>query len=82
PGVWRLIAAPVATELGTLAAGPRPVDRPARYARARRLADTTGWNPPEPECTCPDGEPCRCGLRPGARQRPWPRPDEQQRIGA
>ncbi|SET23382.1 WXG100-like domain-containing protein [Nonomuraea wenchangensis] len=82
PGVWRLIAAPVATELGTLAADPRPVDRPARYARARRLADTTGWNPPEPECTCPDGEPCRCGLRPGARQRPWPRPDEQQRIGA
>ncbi|MEV4547728.1 hypothetical protein [Nonomuraea wenchangensis] len=82
PGVWRLIAAPVATELGTLAADSRPVDRPARYARARRLADTTGWNPPEPECTCPEGEPCRCGLRPGARQRPWPRPDEQQRIGA
>ncbi|MGW5159361.1 WXG100-like domain-containing protein [Nonomuraea wenchangensis] len=84
PGVWRLIAEPFAAELGTLAEGPRPVDRPARYARARRLADTTGWNPPEPECTCPDGEPCRCGLRPGARQRPdrWQRPDEQQRIGA
>ncbi|MEV4288631.1 hypothetical protein AB0K40_24240 [Nonomuraea bangladeshensis] len=78
PGVWRLIAEPVAAELGTLAAGPRPVDRPARYARARRLADTTGWNPPEPECTCPEGEPCRCGLRPNL----WQRPDEQQRIGA
>ncbi|MEZ7125961.1 hypothetical protein ACBR40_11530 [Nonomuraea sp. AD125B] len=77
PGVWRLIAAPVAAELGTLAAGPRPVDRPARYARARRLADTTGWNPPEPECICPDNEPCRCGLRPNLWQRPG-----QQRIGA
>ncbi|MFF0774883.1 hypothetical protein ACFYUK_38780 [Nonomuraea wenchangensis] len=84
PGVWRLIAEPFAAELGTLAEGPRPVDRPARYAQARRLADTTGWSPPEPECTCPDGEPCRCGLRPGARLRPnpWQRPDEQQRIGA
>ncbi|MGA5759083.1 hypothetical protein [Nonomuraea bangladeshensis] len=78
PGVWRLIAEPVAAELGTLAAGPRPVDRPARYARARRLADTTGWNPPEPECICPDNEPCRCGLRPNL----WQRPGEQQRIGA
>jgi hypothetical protein len=62
PEVWRLIPQPVAAELAALADGPRPRDWPAYLNRLRALANATGWYP-EPECRCPNGEPCTCGLR-------------------
>ncbi|MEV0617734.1 hypothetical protein AB0I81_30740 [Nonomuraea sp. NPDC050404] len=70
----RLIPAPLAADLATLLAGPRPGARHAYWKRMRTLSDGTGWLPPEEECPCPADLPCVCGGRadpvPGPRQAP------------
>ncbi|YCK33819.1 hypothetical protein ACNF49_06875 [Actinomadura sp. ATCC 39365] len=63
PEILRLLPPQVANELATLADGRRPRDWSAILDEVRALANTTGWNPPEGECVCPDDEPCVCGLR-------------------
>ncbi|MFD2349371.1 hypothetical protein ACFSTC_08290 [Nonomuraea ferruginea] len=67
PEVLRLLSAPVAAELATLANGARPRDWPAHLQRLRTLANATGWYPPEWECRCPEDEPCTCGRGAGAQ---------------
>ncbi|MFI7105969.1 hypothetical protein ACIBK9_06655 [Nonomuraea sp. NPDC050227] len=63
PEILRLLPPQVANELATLADGRRPRDWSAILDQVRALANTTGWNPPEGECVCPDDGPCVCGLR-------------------
>lgn len=36
----------------------RPESKDEYWARMRRIANTTGWIPPDDECTCPPGQPC------------------------
>ncbi|GAA1512256.1 hypothetical protein GCM10009677_51560 [Sphaerisporangium rubeum] len=53
-------------------AAPDPGESRADFwNRMRKLANTTGWDPPDEEdCACPQDGPCRCGRRPAQAPAP------------